>query len=377
MAYGAGTTKTAGPGAKAARRGVRRLRYAYDRAVEPIVYGFPLGRVRVLEGRLLPLQRLERLVEARDFTEQRRILAETHYGELLADVVTAEQVEDSLEDALEEAYDFMEESRLPELVIEFFRIRYDFLNLRMLLKMRVADASKPRRWSVHGSVPPDVFEAASEAGDEDWLDELPPGLAATAAQVIELATGGEDSEGEAANAVEAAAIDLAFDKALYERIHQITAYEGSAWFARLGRIMVDMANARVAQRARRFGKDTEWIEAALIEGGDVPKEAIAAAETPAEAIMADIRAALMGISPDELERIARQLGSRQTMDIAADNVVLAMAKKGRMVAIGVEPIASYMLALENEIALLRVVLIGKLAGLPAPKIHERVRELYV
>lgn len=353
------------------------FRNVYARAIEPIVYGFPLGRVRVLEGRLLPLQRLERLVEARDFHEQHRILAETGYGELFSDATTAEDVENALDSALETAYDFMEESRLPEPIIEFFRVRYDFLNLRMLLKYRIADAAKPERWSVHGSVPPDAFEAAAAEGD-DWLDELPDRLAKTGAHVVDAATGGEgDREGEEADALEAAGIDMALDKAFYERIRDITAYEGSAWFARLGRIMVDMANARIVVRARRFGKDNEWLSTALIEGGGVRADLIAQSETPVDVLIGEIHAALGAVSPDELAALAAQLASTETMDIAADNVVLNMAQKGRMVAIGVEPIASYVLALENEIALLRIVLLGKLANMPTPAIHQRVRRLYV
>lgn len=364
-------------GTKKRKRRPGPLRYAYDRAVEPITYGFPLGRVRVLEGRLLPLGRLERLVEARDFTEQRRILAETGYGELFSDGATAEDAEDALDVALERAYDFMEESRLPEPIIEFFRVRYDFLNLRMLLKHKIAGAPKPSRWSVHGAVPAEMFERAAGVEGDDWLEGLPERLAETAKRVIELATAGEDREGEEADAVEAARIDVALDVALYERIRDITAYEGSAWFACLGRIMVDMANARIAVRARRFGKDEGWLSNALIAGGGVPVEAVVAADAPVDAVMDQVHEVLRGQPRKALAAIEQQLAKAETMDIAADNVVLKMAQKGRMKTMGVEPIASYMLALENEIALLRIVLLGKLANLPAPMIHERVRELYV
>lgn len=366
---------------------LRPFKYAYDRAVEPIIYGYPLGRVRVLEGRLLPLGRLERLVEADNFAEQRRILAETSYGELFEDVATAEDVEDALDVALERAYDFMEEARLPEPVIEFFRIRYDFLNVRMLLKYRIAGAAKPARWSAHGSVPAEAFEAAAAAGEEDWADELPARVAEVAAQVIELAVAGSEAESaqasgsqqgeESGDAVEATAIDMALDRALYARIGRITASEGSAWFERLGRVMVDMANTRIAQRAKRFGKNAEWIGAALIECGSVSPEQMATSNEPVREMAVELRSALIGMSFDELSTLLEQLADAGKMDIAADNVVLQLARRGRLVAIGVEPIASYMLALESEIALLRIVLLGKLANLPAARIHERVRELYV
>lgn len=338
--------------------------------IEPMTYGFPLGRVRVREGRLLPLQRLERLVDAADFVEQRRILAETDYDELFAHVETAEAVEDALDLALEGAYDFMEESRLPEPVIEFFRVRYDFLNLRMLLKHRIAGAPKPERWSSHGSVLPAVFEAAAKTAGADWLDGFPARLATTAQDVVESATGGEH------RSAEAAAIDVALDRALYLRIHDVTRAEGSGWFVGVGRVMIDMANARIALRARRFGKDREWLETALIPDGGVSTNRIAAAQAPIDEIADEVHAALLGEPAEQLAQLLEDLADPATTDIAADNVVLRMARRGRLVATGVEPIASYMLAVENEIALLRIVLLGKLANLPNEAIHERVRELY-
>lgn len=353
------------------------FRYVYDRAVEPISYGYPLGRIRVLEGRLLPLQRLERLVEARDFAEQRRILAETGYGELFSEAQSAEDVEAALDIALERAYDFMEESRLPEPIIEFFRVRYDFLNLRMLLKARLAGAPKPSRWSVHGSIASEVFEEAAEA-EGTWMDILPQRLSDLAAMVAGRVRTGAEGEEETAQGAEAALIDMAIDKALYQRIRDITAREGSAWFLSLGRTMVDLANARIALRARRFGKDDHWLAGALIDGGNVPARTIReATSAPLGEIMEKVRAVVRGLPRDIETALGGKLLAAETMDVAADNVVIHIARTGKGISMGVEPIVSYMLAVENEIQLLRIVLLGKLANLPVEAIHERVRELYV
>ncbi len=352
----------------------RPLRKAYERAMEPVTYGFPVGRIRVLEGRLLSLGRLERLIEARDFAEQRRILTETDYGELFADARTSSEAEDALDAALERAYDFMEESRLPEPIIEFFRIRYDFLNLRILLKLKLAGGPKPERWSVHGTVPFEVFEKAAETAD-DWTKGLPGRLGDLARTITELLSS-EEGEAEPAG-VRAADIDAMLDKALYERIGQISYDQPSEWFVTLGRLMIDLANLRIVLRARRFGKEERWLSSVLIEGGNVPTEIVREnAFGPLEELQEELSSLLGGV-PHMREALERAVVEPDKLDVITDDVILGMAKTGQRKTTGPEPIVSYLLALENEIKLLRIVLLGKLANVPSERIHERVRELYV
>ena len=47
-------------------------------------YGFAVGRIRVLETRLLDRGRLERMAEAADLAEALAQLGETEYGPLVA-----------------------------------------------------------------------------------------------------------------------------------------------------------------------------------------------------------------------------------------------------------------------------------------------------
>ena len=44
---------------------------------------------------------------------------------------------------------------------------------------------------------------------------------------------------------------------------------------------------------------------------------------------------------------------------------------------GVQPVIGYVMARRSEIVLVRMLLVGKLAGLSAPALRGRVRELYV
>jgi V/A-type H+-transporting ATPase subunit C len=92
------------------------------RKVRPIAdpkrYGFAVGRVRVLETRLLGRSTFERLLDAHSFREQLRILSETPYGVYLEGVTTAEGVEAALDGSLRDLYnDFLEQANLPEDIV--------------------------------------------------------------------------------------------------------------------------------------------------------------------------------------------------------------------------------------------------------------------
>ena len=69
---------------------------ATTRIRDDVRYGYAVGRVRVLEGRLLQRPTFERLLDAPDLREQKRILAETHVGRYLESVESAEDVERGL-----------------------------------------------------------------------------------------------------------------------------------------------------------------------------------------------------------------------------------------------------------------------------------------
>ena len=60
-----------------------------------------------------------------------------------------------------------------------------------------------------------------------------------------------------------------------------------------------------------------------------------------------------------------------------DNLVIRRMKPQLYNAFGLGPIAAYILARENEIKSVRIILLAKENGFPEDVIRERVRETYV
>jgi V/A-type H+-transporting ATPase subunit C len=60
-----------------------------------------------------------------------------------------------------------------------------------------------------------------------------------------------------------------------------------------------------------------------------------------------------------------------------DNYLLELARKGKYVTFGVEPIMGYMRAKENETKIIRMIMVGKINNIAADRIRERLRDVYV
>ena len=65
------------------------------------------------------------------------------------------------------------------------------------------------------------------------------------------------------------------------------------------------------------------------------------------------------------------------MEKLCDNLKVRYAKGAQFITAGIEPIAAFYVAKEMELKNLRMVLTGKLVGIPEETLKERLREAYV
>ncbi len=319
---------------------------------DDVRYGFAVGRVRVLEGRLLSRSTFERILDAPDLKEQKRILAETHVGRYFDNVETADEVERGLEASLADLYeDFLERADLPPAVVAFFRVPYDYANLRSAVKARALGVGSPRL-SVLGSVPAESF-----SGDGAGLPEGIRGLL-TAWDGSEEPPSLDDIEAVVDGAMFAALTDAARKSRLRFLRDLVT-------------LRIDLANARLLVRARDKGLSAVDVEARVVPGGSEALAALAASSTRMSA--AELASAIVGtgalghVSEADLLDIER-------FDIVADALAAERMLSARRVAGGAEPVLAYVLGREAEVLLLRTAVVGRLAGLDREAVRARLRE---
>lgn len=117
-------------------------------------YAYPLGCLRAVENKLIPRKRMLEFASVRNIEELLKGLEDTEYGPYLTRAKTPEEREEAVERAL--AAEFEQVTfLLPEKkrwVVNLFRIKYDFNNLRMLFKAKFASESQAPRFSSLGTI---------------------------------------------------------------------------------------------------------------------------------------------------------------------------------------------------------------------------------
>lgn len=319
---------------------------------DEIRYGYAVGRVRVLGGRMLSRSTFERLLDAPDLREQKRILAETHVGRYLEGVETAAEVEQALAASLTDLYDeFLLRAGLPEAVVTFFRVPHDYANLRAALKARVL-GTEAGELSPLGSLPAEAF-----AGDGVALPEELRGL---------LTMYDEAEEPPALDDVEAVV-----DRAMFDALASAAKASKVSFLRELAGLRIDLANARVLIRARAKGLRPATVAARLIPGGS--KKLAALADQLGGMAAADLADAI--IKTRALGRAHEaDLVDVERFDMMADSLVAERMLAARRAPGGAEPVLAYVLGREAEAMLLRTAVVGRLAGLDRESVRARLKE---
>ncbi len=309
-------------------------------------YGYAVGKVRVLETRALDRSALERLLDARTFPEQKRLLSETAYARYLETAETPQEVERALDDTLDGFYRFLEDAALPESVVRFFRVRYDYANLKAALKSGLLGTPLDGLLVNHGTLPAAAFL--------DGLSELPEPLAGLVAAV--------------ADHTDTAAIDAQVDRAYFADLAETARSTRSRFLTDLAALFIDVANVKTLVRGRLAGKSAERLSALFFDGGTVSPAGMAElAEHAPEDLAGALRrhAALRPLAEIDL-------ADTHQLDPALEGLMAAALRRGRHEAAGPEPVIAYVMGREAEVRMLRVLLLGTLTGIGYETLRARL-----
>lgn len=318
------------------------------------------ARVRVLENRLLTRERMERMLDARTAEEAAKVLTECGYPEL--GTVTPTGVENALSAARHEMYAELRKLVPDEALLDVFGVKYDYHNIKALLKARVMGVPAGDLLIGAGRYDPRELEEAFQAGSLELTSATFQTAAEQAAQVL-------DETGDPQKA------DFILDRAYYAELLEAAKAAGSDFLTEYVRVSIDAANLRSAVRASRMGQGPEFLNRVLVPGGKVEPGRIAAALAGSGDL-----AALFSSTPlaaaAQAGAEAMEGGPLTRFERLCDDAVTAQVRKARGVPFGEQPLVGYLYAKEAEQTAVRVILNGKQAGLDRATIEERLRDSY-
>ena len=318
------------------------------------------ARIKAMETGLLTRERMEQVLEARSGEEAVKILQECGYPEL--DARNPEAMDAALSAAREATLSDVLDGAPDPRYIDIFKLKYDYHNIKAVLKAQAMNTSPDSMLMDMGRVPAAVLKEAVLTGR---LEELPEGLAAAAAEAKEVLDSTRDPQ----------LSDIVLDRWCYQEMRTAAEETGSAFLEGYVKIQIDAANLRSLVRTVRMGKSGDFLKSVLLEGGDVGTDAVLSAgasgalqelygPTPLQAAAEAGAEALRGGPLTDFEKLC-------------DDAVGAYLAGAQFVPFGEAPLLGYLAARETEYTNIRILLMGRGAGLPADVIRSRLRAGYV
>ena len=170
--------------------------------------------------------------------------------------------------------------------------------------------------------------------------------------------------------------DFVLDKAYFGALLSVADKLSGKLLKQYAAVLIDSANLRAAVRILRMGRELDFLKSALIPGGTVGVDRLATSSLSGEGLAATF-AATPFEDAAQLGTAAVNGGSLTEFELECDNAVTKFMGRTKLVGFGDDHVIAYLAAIENEITAARMILTGKLSGINADVIRERLRESYV
>ena len=312
-------------------------------------------RIHAMENRLLNRERIERMISAPSEDEALKVLDECGY-----DSTAGGSVESRLAGARAALLDEVQAAVPEPRLVDVFRLKYDYHNVKALLKAAAVGADPSHMLMDMGRVSTAVLREALETGH---LEELPDLLAQAVEEAREVLDTTRDPQ----------LSDIVLDRWTYREMTQLAGDTGSAFLLGYVRTQIDAANLRTLIRVARMGKSGEFLRGVLLSGGEVPPESVEKAGAAGAAGITELYAPTRFQAAAEAGAQALQGGPLTEFERLCDDAVADYLDTARYVPFGEAPLIGYLAARETEYTNLRILLMGRSMGLDPDVIRSRLR----
>jgi len=318
------------------------------------LYLYAVARIRSKEMSLLGKAEIDQLLVCKKYEDCLRILTDRGWGK-----GTGGSAEKLLADEREKTWEAAAELVEDMSVFNTFLYEYDYHNLKAAIKQVYTNKSMSGIYISYGTVDAGIIFKAVKEHDFTLLPEHMQKCAEEAYE-IQMHTG--DSQ----------LCDVVIDRAALDMIYKSGKASGNELLADYAEIRVAAADIKIALRGSQTGKSRDFLERAISECDslDVKKLVQYALEGEGE-----ICSYLETTVYENAVQVIR--GSLSAFESWCDNLLIKKIRPQKYNPFTISPVAAYILARENEIKTVRILLSGKLNNLPEEAIRGRLREMYV
>ena len=315
---------------------------------------YAVARIRSKELTLLSKSDIDQLIGCNNEKDCLRLLADKGWGkageEASAKILIAET---------EKTWELMRELVEDMSVFNTFLYGNDYHNLKAAIKQVYKDSKLNDIYINNGTVDVEVIKKAVTDQDYNLLPEYMREVAKEAYEA-QLHTG--DSQ----------LCDVIIDKAALETTYNKGKESGNELLSEYAELKVASADINIAIRSVKTGKDRQFLERSLAKCDSLDIEKLT------EAALNGIEAIYEYLLNTAYEHAVSALReSSSAFERWCDNLIINHIRPQKYNPFTLSPLAAYILAKENEIKTVRILLSGKRNEIPDELIRERLREMYV
>lgn len=320
-------------------------------------YIFEDARIRVMETGLLTKADFEQLLAEPSYAAALNFLKDKGWGG-----PDAPKNAEALLQAEEKAtWDLMEELLPQSPLLNTLRLSRDYQNLKAAVKQIYTDSAldAERLFVEGGTIPSAKIRRALEEQDPEQLPEEMDEAAAQATEVLARTGDGQ-------------LCDIILDRAALKALLKAGKEAEDPVLNEYAQVTAVSADIRCALRAARSGRDGETIREMLVEVPGLDLADLTEASLNGRQAVSDY----LALTP--YASLAPALSqSMSAFECACDNLLIERIRPQLYESEKPGPLVAYVIARENEIKCVRLLLSGKLNGLPENVLRESLRNSYV
>ena len=330
-------------------------------------YIFVSSCIRGKERFLLDAKGISRMTSAKSPQEAVRVLAD--YGYPVEDTCRGgdlSQLDTLLNQALSGAYKEVI-SILPDpRALDALLLIYDYHNIKALIKAEMA-----------GTDPEDALVDIGTISREHWIHIMSERDFVTLSFTMKSAI--EYALESFAKSKDPQHIDFILDRACYLEMKAKAKESGCGFLAEYAVLLIDSINVKTFARIREMKGDWVAFNRVFLPGGNIPESLFVNGFDEDYMHFAE-KLLPYHTFEDVMLRGGTQLsdtGRFTELERLSDNAILEFATKAKYVPYGLEVPAAYLIAKENEIRLIRIIIAALEQDLSADQLNARIRRTYV
>lgn len=340
---------------------------------------------RIYENNLLSQNDLERLNDYDTVDEVINALSDSSYKESIQSLRRSEEYEKILDDELKKTYSLINEVSDNKSILQYFRERYNFHNLKVISREIVQDENYSKLYSDIGNI--DLAYIKKMLSNEDsvdlgFLESLdikgyePFNKSVNPNDVyLDYAKDALNRFRETNNPKY---IDMTLDKYYYEKLLEDAEQIGLDDLTKYTKERIDLINIKTLIRIKAQDASLDDLKDALIDGGYIELSKFD------DFYAVDINQVVVKLSNENINKyIVNTIDSDKSMDEnlldlekSIDDHQMDYSRKAKSMTYGPEVLMNYIISKETEIKNLRIILVSKLNSLPREFTLERLRETY-